>query len=482
MLDIRRFRRISFTSSVLLALALAGCSAGSSPAPADANASPKNAPIIQASPAFHSAETGTIADVVEGVLPSVVSVTSTKKARSRARSPMDLFFGAPQRGQPQQGLGSGVILTADGIVITNNHVIDGADVVQVQIHDGREFEAKVVGADPKSDVAVLQLEGELGPLTPARVGDSASLRLGDVVLAVGNPFGVGQTVTMGIVSATGRSDMGIVDYENFIQTDAAINPGNSGGALVNMRGELVGINTAILSRSGGSMGIGFAIPTNMAAPIVEALRADGMVSRGFLGVRIQDLDSDLRAALSLKNTEGVLIADVEPNGAADRSGVKSGDVVTQVGKDKVSTTGQFRNLIAAAGADAKVKLKLIRNGKPLTVDVELDALPNEGEEAVRGPTEGEESSEIDGVTLTDLDDNLRKRLSVPPDLDGAVITRVAPGSKAAEAKLMPGDVVLQVDKKAVDSAAEAHKRFSTSKGPTLVQIFRRGARHFVVIK
>jgi S1-C subfamily serine protease len=230
--------------------ALSGCSKGGSSSPTDPNTAPKSGPQFQASPAFHSAETGSIADVVEGVLPSVVSVISTKNAKSRApRSPMEQFFGNPNQGRPQQGLGSGVILSADGLVVTNNHVIEGADEVQVRTHDNREFVAKVVGTDPKSDVAVLQLEGELGPLTPVRIGDSSSLRLGDVVLAVGNPFGVGETVTMGIVSATGRSDMGIVDYENFIQTDAAINPGNYGGALINMRGELVGINTAILSRS-----------------------------------------------------------------------------------------------------------------------------------------------------------------------------------------------------------------------------------------
>lgn len=467
-----------------IVLALSGCSATASgqSAPADAKASSQNKPIIQASPAFHSTEAGTIADVVEGVLPSVVSVTSTKKARTQSQHPFDLFFGAPNRGQPQQGLGSGVILSADGLVVTNNHVIDGADVVQVQTHDDREFEAKVVGADPKSDIAVLKLQGELGELTPIRVGDSSSLRLGDVVLAVGNPFGVGQTVTMGIVSATGRSDMGIVDYENFIQTDAAINPGNSGGALVNMSGELVGINTAILSRSGGSMGIGFAIPTNMAGPIVDALRSDGTVTRGFLGVRIQDLDADLRSALGLGEQDGVLIADVESGGAADRGGLRSGDVVTHIGKEAIGTTGQFRNFIAAAGAKAKVKLAVVRDGKKQTLTVKLDALPSEGAAPIAPGTKGDGAPEVGGVTLGDLTPELRKRLGVPDGVNGAVITRVAPGSKAAEAKLMPGDVILMVDQKPVESAKDAEKRFSQGKGSTLLQVLRRGSRLFVVVK
>src|SRR6187402_2227117 len=250
------FRLVLLSSSTALlagALLLPGCS--TSHGHAAQQASTGTTPVIAATPALHAAGQGSVADVVEDVLPSVVSVTSTK--RVQGRSPMELFFGGPSASRPQQGLGSGVILSADGIVVTNNHVVEGADEIAVHTQDDRDFKAKVVGTDPKSDVAVLQLEGEVGQLTPIVVGDSSQLRLGDVVLAVGNPFGVGQTVTMGIVSATGRSELGIVDYENFIQTDAAINPGNSGGALINLRGEVVGINTAILSRSGGNMGIGF---------------------------------------------------------------------------------------------------------------------------------------------------------------------------------------------------------------------------------
>ncbi len=433
---------------------------------------------VHVSNVLHGTEDGSIADIVEQVLPSVVSVTSTKKAQPR--SPMDLFFGGPGHGQPQQGLGSGVILSADGLVVTNNHVIDGADEVRVQTYDEREYKAKVVGADKKSDVAVLQLEDASG-LTPIRVGDSSALRLGDVVLAVGYPFGVGQTVTMGIVSATGRSDMGIVDYENFIQTDAAINPGNSGGALINVAGELVGINTAILSRSGGSMGIGFAIPTNMAAPIVSQLKEHGTVSRGWLGVRIQDLDGDLKAALEMGNADGVLIADVEDGSPADKGGVRSGDVITHINGDPVGSTGQLRNLIAAAGADAKVVLTVRRAKKTLKLNVDLGALP--GEDAGPGSGKsGDEGSEVEGLSLKTLDDDLRARLKVPADVDGVVITRVAPGSKAARAKLRPGDIILQIDRQAVETTEEAQKRYQAGGGPKLLQILRQGSKLWVVVK
>lgn len=480
---LRRHRSAGFffstglVTSTAVALALFGCNATAS-APAS-EATSQSPPSIQASPALYAAEGGSIADVVEGVLPSVVSITSTKKAR--ARSPMDMFFGH-QSGRPQSGLGSGVIISGSGIIVTNNHVIEGADTVKVQTYDDREFEARVVGSDPKSDVAVLQLEGDVGQLTPVRIGDSGALRLGDVVLAVGNPFGVGQTVTMGIVSATGRSDMGIVDYENFIQTDAAINPGNSGGALINMRGELVGINTAILSRSGGSMGIGFAIPTNMASPIVDALQADGKVTRGWLGVRIQDLNADLRGALSLGNRDGVLIADVQSEGPAEAGGLKSGDVVTQVGKVDVHSTGQFRNLIASARAESDVKLTVIRDGKSKTLQVTLGALP--GEDALTGGAKsGEASGQVlDGLTLKDLDDALRARLEVDKGTEGVVIVRVQPGSAAARAQLRPGDILLEVNRQSISSVKQVKKAYEATKGAKLLKVLRRGVVQYLVVK
>jgi serine protease Do len=472
-------RHPKVAAAAALSLVLTACSGSGAPGTTEAQSAPETRTKIHASPAFHNADAGSIADVVEAVLPSVVSVTTTKKAR--VRTPMELFFGGPGKGRPQQGLGSGVVLSADGLVVTNNHVIDGADEVQVQTHDEREFTAKVVGADPKSDVAVLQLQ-DAEDLVPIQLGDSGGLRLGDVVLAVGYPFGVGQTVTMGIVSATGRSDMGIVDYENFIQTDAAINPGNSGGALINMSGELVGINTAILSRSGGSMGIGFAIPTNMASPIVDQLKANGEVSRGWLGVRIQDLDGDLRTALSMGDDDGVLVSDVEPEGPAAAAGIKSGDVVTHVAGQAVRTTGQLRNLIAAAGADTTVELTVRRAKKTIKIKVGLGALPKDGDDADLPEAEGKAGAHVEGLTLKTLDDDLRRRLRVPEDVKGAVITKIEPGSKAARAKLRPGDVILQINRKPVTTSQEAEKRYAATTGPKLLQVLRRGSRLYVVVK
>ena len=329
-----------------------------------------------------------IADIAEKAAPSVVNVASSRTIR-RVREGMPFFddpffrqfFGPGMRGGPEpeqrqeHGLGSGVIVSADGIVLTNNHVVDGADEIKITTADKREYAAKVLGTDAKSDVAVLKMQGNPQGLTPITFGDSSRLRLGDVVLAIGNPFGVGQTITMGIVSAKGRANVHIAAYEDFIQTDAAINPGNSGGALVDMEGHLVGINTAILSRSGGNVGIGFAIPSNMAQPIMKSLMDHGKVVRGWLGVSIQDVDQQLATAMKLKEVKGILISDVAGNGPALKAGLKSGDIVLKLNGSPVESTGTFRNAIAAAGSGTTVKLELLRDGKPLTVDAKLGELP-----------------------------------------------------------------------------------------------------------
>jgi serine protease Do len=419
-------------------------------------------------------------ETVERVLPSVVSVMSSKMVKGPS---MGFFFGGRPGSEKQQGVGSGVILTKDGIIVTNNHVVEGADEVIVRLADDREFPAKVLGTDPRSDLAVLEIDRAIKGLVPITIGDSGTLRLGESVLAVGNPFGVGQTVTMGIVSAKGRADMGITDYEDFIQTDAAINPGNSGGALVNERGELVGINTAILSKSGGSMGIGFAIPTQMAVPIVEALRTEGRVSRGYLGVGIQDLSGDLRAALGLGEKDGVILAEVDPNGPAGKSGLMSGDVVTQVNDIDVHSTGQFRNLIASAGAKKSVKLALVRDGKARSLSVELGQLPDQAARTEESPEENKAGSDHAGLALRTVDDEVRSRLRLAQGVSGAVIVRVEPGSKAAAAGLRPYDVITEVDKTPVTNP-EGVKKLLTSEPakPHLLRIQRAGASLFVVLK
>ncbi len=431
----------------------------------------------------------TIADVTERVLPSVVNISLTKLTKLSGggqHGPFPFFFGPQQEGaeRREQGMGSGVVISSDGYVITNNHVVDAAQEIKVTLFDKREFDAEVVGTDPKSDVAVIRLKSPPADLKPIAIDDSSKLRLGDVVLAIGNPFGVGQTVTMGIVSAKGRADVGIVDYEDFIQTDAAINPGNSGGALVDMAGKLVGINTAILSRSGGYQGIGFAIPTNMAIPILESLKKYGKVTRGWLGVSIQDVDQELSQTMKLPTARGVLIADVQSGSPASKAGLQRGDVVGKVQGHAVSTTGEFRNAIAAAGAGRKVDLEIYRDGKLRTVPASLGEMA--GDKA--GPTAGGGATApaargLDGITLSDLTQEARRALNLgDPSIKGVVVTQVAPGSPAVRAGLRPGDVLMEVNRKPVTSVSEFQDAYGKASGNVLLLLHRRGATVFVVVK
>lgn len=430
-----------------------------------------------------------VADIVERVVPSVVSIASTRVTHSRQSPHNDPFFrfffgpGGGPREQPEQGLGSGVIV-GDGIVVTNNHVVDQADNIKVATLDEREFDAKLVGSDPKSDLAVLRLSGATSGLKALPLGDAEHLRLGDVVLAIGNPFGVGQTVTMGIVSAKNRSDLGIEDYEDFIQTDAAINPGNSGGALVDLGGNLVGINTAILSRSGGNVGIGFAIPANMARPIVESLITRGKVFRGWLGVAIQRLDYDMAKALHVSENSGVLVSDVTNGSPAAKAGVKRGDVITSVDDHKVRTTGELRNAIATAGVNHTAHLKLLRDGRDIALSVALAALPATLEEK-GGETSapGEPSSRDLEMQLQPLTPELRRQLEVPAEItSGLVVADLDPMSDAARSGIRTGDVIVEVDRKRITTAAELRRIWQGAQGNLLVLVLRKGSTAYIVIK
>jgi serine protease Do len=326
---------------------------------------------------------GTIADVAEGVVESVVNISSSHKAAEAAPEEIDPFFqyfgidpGGGGGGAAGISMGSGVIVTAQGRVLTNAHVINGADEIKVTMSDGTELDAKLLGVDPRSDVAVLQLEGDLPKLKPIRIGDSTKLRLGEVVLAIGNPFAVGQSVTMGIVSAKGRATGG-TDYQDFIQTDAAINPGNSGGALVNLAGELVGINTAILSHSGGYEGIGFAIPSAMASPIMDMLVKNGKVSRGYLGVNIATINKAVAKDQKLSTVHGVLITGVEDKSPAAKAGIVQGDVVVSLDGSEIRDANKLRNTIAMRGAGKTAELAILRGKDHSTVKVVLGELPDQ---------------------------------------------------------------------------------------------------------
>lgn len=325
---------------------------------------------------------GAIAEVAEAARPAVVNISTTSTVTVE-QNPFGNMFNDPffrrffgdqfdhghKRKYKSSALGSGVIVTGDGYILTNNHVVKGADEIKVTLFDKREFKGKVVGTDPRTDLAVIKIKAK--DLPTLRLGESGKLKTGDVVLAIGNPFGLNQTITMGIVSAVGRSNIGLADLEDFIQTDAAINPGNSGGALVNSSGELVGINTAIFSTSGGYMGIGFAIPTDMARSVMDSIIKSGKVVRGWLGVSIQDLTPDLAASLDIKETSGALISGVEKDSPADKAGLKRGDLITGVNGKKVADSTSLRNMISAAAPGTKVSVAIIRDGKKQAKTVTL---------------------------------------------------------------------------------------------------------------
>lgn len=443
------------------------------------------------------AERQQIVATAERALPAVVSVASTRVAKLQSPGlPFDdpffrRFFGpeapysrpVPPGEEPvQQGLGSGVIV-GKGIILTNAHVVEGAKTLEVTAQDGRVLQAELAGSDPQSDLAVLRITSDTSGLRSLEFADSDSVRLGEIVLAIGNPFGVGQTVTMGIVSAKGRANLGIVEYEDFIQTDAAINPGNSGGALVNLEGKLVGIPTAILSRTGGYMGVGFAIPSNMARPIMQALLEEGRVSRGYLGVTIQDVDPDLAQALGLEQATGVLISGVSSEGPAAKFGLRRGDVVVRVDGREVRSSGQLRNLIAAAGAGKTVDLEIVRNGKRQTTKVQLGEAPREPRSAEGAPGPDVRSGDVAGIAVVPLDPTLRKRLNVPDEVrQGVVVARVLPGSSAARAGLRAGDVILELDRQPVASPDALHKIWEKAEGKTAVLVFREGRTFYTVLE
>jgi len=443
-------------------------------------------------------EHSSFAPVVKKVAPGVVKVFTTTKIHNTAFNGAPdgtddffrRFFGDPSQGRMprrefgtprQQGIGSGVIATKDGYILTNNHVVDGADEVKVALQDGREFTAKVVGRDPKTDVAVIKIDAKDLPAVP--MADSDKVEVGDVVLAVGNPFGIGQTVTTGIVSATGRAGAIGLDYEDFIQTDAAINPGNSGGALVDAEGRLIGINTAILSRSGGNQGIGFAVPVNIARDVMGSLVKDGHVTRGYLGVMIQDVNPALEKEFKLKDTQGALVSDVTPKSPAEKAGFQSCDLIREFNGKKVTDSRHLKLEVARIQPGETVPVKILRDGESKTLDVTVKELPGTEHLAKNNDKgQGEDTGTLNGVAVADLDSKARQQFELPSTVKGAVVTEVDPNSASAEAGLKPGDVIQEINRKPVKNAEEAVQL--TEKGAdktTLLKIWRDGGSRFVVV-
>jgi len=431
------------------------------------------------------------APIVKQVLPNVVNISSSKVVRTPNQfegMPSDPFFqqffgkrfgSGPEvpKQRREQSLGSGVIVSSEGYVLTNNHVVDGATDVKVTLSDKRELKAQIIGTDPKTDVAVLKLEGSNFPAIT--LGDSSKVQVGDYALAIGNPFGVGQTVTMGIVSAKGRGNLGIEDYEDFIQTDAPINPGNSGGALVNDRGELVGINTAILSHgSGGNEGIGFAIPANLARDVMNQILDHGKVTRGYLGVVIQPITPAMAKALGQSEPKGVLVGDVSPKSPAQTGGVERGDVILDLNGKAINDSNELRNTIAMMQPGQTVTLKVSRNGNVHNLNVKLGELPGAKEEA-RNDRGDSSKNALEGVSVENLDAETAKELGLPASTKGVVVTDIDPSSPKADSGLRKGDVIQEVNHQPVHNVAEFEQAMHKGKEDALLLVNRGGTTLFI---
>ncbi|MGE5301529.1 MAG: DegQ family serine endoprotease [Acidobacteriota bacterium] len=437
--------------------------------------------VIETSKAF--------TEIASSVSPAVVNISTTKVVR-REVNPLledpffDFFspfreFRTPRKWK-EQSLGSGVIVSPDGYIITNNHVVEQADEVRVTLLDKRSYRAKVIGADPKTDVAVVKIDAR--DLPTIRWGDSDRLQVGEFVLAIGNPFGLSHTVTMGIISAVGRANVGIADYEDFIQTDAAINPGNSGGPLVNVRGELIGINTAIFSKSGGYQGIGFAVPANMVRLVMDQLEQKGKVTRGWLGVTIQELTPELSQEFGLENGEGALVGDVAKGSPADKAGIKRGDIISEYNGKKVKDVGNLRNMVAQSRVGAAVRIAILRGKKEYSFQVVIAELPRDGADVIPGNAPEDSSNEgLAGLSVMELTKEGARQLGLRREERGVVVVRVEPGSNAEDAGVRKGDVIQEIDRRKVETLADYEKIVAgIRQGETALLFMNRGGKRFYV--
>jgi serine protease Do len=434
-------------------------------------------------------------DVVKVISPTVVNISTTKTIKKREGSPFSHLFDSPleelfapfsrQRQWKEQSLGSGVVVSSDGYIITNNHVVEKADEIRVKLLDQRDFDGKIVGSDPKTDLAVIKIAAD--NLPAIKWGNSDDLQVGEFVLAFGNPYSFGHTVTMGIVSAVGRANVGIADYEDFIQTDAAINPGNSGGPLVNIKGELIGINTAIFSRTGGYQGIGFAVPSNMARSVMTQLIEKGKVTRGWLGVTIQNFTPELAREFGLKKAKGALVTEIHDRSPAARAGLKRGDVILELNGKEVKNVESMRNMVAQSKVGSRISMRVLRDGKTITLVAKVAELPSRTEpaglsEREHGPSEDEGS--FAGFSVMNLTRNIAKQLDLPKNEKGVVIVKVEPYSAAEDAGLKKGDVIQEINKKKIDDMDDFNrvKRTLGERETLLLFINRSGSKFFITLK
>ncbi len=426
--------------------------------------------------------------VAENITPSVVTIstesTPKKTKANKGDDPLRKFFGddffdkmAPT---PQRGLGTGVIVDEQGHILTNNHVVGDSNEVSVRLSNEKTVKAKVVGTDPRTDLAVIKIKVKEDLPKAAKLGDSEKLKIGEWVVAAGASFGLDNTITAGIVSAKGRALSGGSQYEDFIQTDAAINPGNSGGPLVNLRGEVVGINTAIVSKSGGYMGIGFAIPINMAKQVLVSLISNGKVTRGWLGVGIQNLNEDLAKSFDYSATEGALVGHVDPKGPAKKAGLKQGDIIVQLGKEKIKNVNQLRNMVAAIKPGTATEVTIIRAGKRETLSVNIGELPAQTQEAAP-----EENGEVEnlGLTVEEFDESSQRRPR-SEKTRGVMITQIDPQGVAARAELQPGDIIVSINGQEVNTLEDfraATAKADLKKGVRFV-VESQGMERFAIIR
>jgi len=484
-------KMVRAVSVIVLASAVvagAGCASNAQDDNADAGSvhpsseSPENDPKPGTTVEKRVQLSSQLSDTVDKALPGVVGISTKRVVDERRRGfPFGFPFGRkpPRQERKRQGMGSGVVVDEEGTILTNHHVVKNAQEIAVKFTERRgERKAKIVGTDKATDIAVLKLKNPPDDLQPLAFGDSDALRLGEPVVAIGNPFGLSGSVTYGIVSAKGRANVGLADYEDFIQTDAAINPGNSGGALVNLEGELVGINTAILSRSGGYQGIGFAIPSNMAQSVMKKLLDDGEVERGYLGVLIQDLDAELAESFGVSSdTTGVVVSRVKEGSPADEAGLKRGDIVTTFAGGSVESASDLRNRVARQNPGDKVDLQVVRQGDRQTITVQLGKLGAQG-----GRAEIDRDGILKGLVLGQLDRETREKFNIPDSVGhGVVVANIERDSPAARTGLRPGDVILEVNREKLESIEQFKRTYEKAREGLLLLVFRDGNPMFLRI-